>query len=55
MFLRRNAMRKAVLIASIALPIAFLAPVAATVATIAGVSATTVSGSVTPAYEYDGG
>jgi hypothetical protein len=49
-------MRKIVLIASIALPIAFLAPAAATVATIAGTSATAASsGSVTPDYDYQGG
>jgi hypothetical protein len=53
LFPRRNAMRKAVLIASIALPAAFLAPAA--VATIAGVSATVASSSMTPSYEYDGG
>jgi hypothetical protein len=48
-------MRKIVLIASIALPIAFLAPAAVTVATIAGAAAPTASGTVTPNYEYDGG
>jgi len=48
-------MRKCVLIVSIALPAAFLAPAAVTIAAIAGGSVTVASGTVTSNYEYDGG